>query len=224
MQPGSAVGPASGGIHVAPTLAPLPESRALFHIQWWRTVAGYIVEVVEPLAMIMVIVLASALRQRSSHQSLLPGHWRGIAGTSSLADDRCQRADTCSAGGCGRCHRGRLTHAGLPTGYARVVAGRRRAHLPSRACAWLCAYRDAGDRHIAVHERTRRAGCSDDLVPVWHRAHADAVRVRDCHSVAGGVDRAESDSWRVAATGRGFRYRDGYGSVGRLSVCARWAA
>lgn len=71
MQPGSAAGPASGGIHVAPTLAPRPESRVLFRVQWWRTVAGYIVEVVEPLAMIMVIVLALALRQRSSHQSFV---------------------------------------------------------------------------------------------------------------------------------------------------------
>ncbi|TDV30766.1 glycoside hydrolase family 2 [Stenotrophomonas sp. CC22-02] len=71
MQPGSVAVPASGGIHVAPTLAPQPESRELYRVQWWRTVAGYIVEVVEPLAMAMVIVLALSLRPLSSHQSFI---------------------------------------------------------------------------------------------------------------------------------------------------------
>lgn len=71
MQPGSASGSASGGIHVAPTLAPQPESRELYRVQWWRTVAGYIVEVVEPLAMAMVIVLALSPGPRSSHQSFI---------------------------------------------------------------------------------------------------------------------------------------------------------
>ncbi|WP_350260312.1 hypothetical protein [Stenotrophomonas riyadhensis] len=33
MQPGSAAGPASGGIHVAPTLAPQPESRELYRVR-----------------------------------------------------------------------------------------------------------------------------------------------------------------------------------------------
>lgn len=71
MQPGDASGPASGGIHVAPTLAPQPESLDLYRVQWWRTVAGYIVEVVEPLAMAMVIVLALSLRPLSSQQSFI---------------------------------------------------------------------------------------------------------------------------------------------------------
>ncbi len=71
MQPGSAAGAASGGVHVAPTLAPRPESQALFRVQWWRTVAGYIVEVVEPLAMIMVIALGLSLRSRSSHRAFI---------------------------------------------------------------------------------------------------------------------------------------------------------
>lgn len=55
----------SGGIHVAPTLAPRPHSVALFHVEWWRTIAGYIVEVVEPLAMLGVIVLALATWRHS---------------------------------------------------------------------------------------------------------------------------------------------------------------
>lgn len=56
-----------GGIRVAPSLAPRPESHALYHVEWWRTIAGYIVEVVEPLSMFALIVLAFAVRPRSSH-------------------------------------------------------------------------------------------------------------------------------------------------------------
>lgn len=57
----------SGGIHIAPTLAPRPESRALYRVQWWRTTAGYIVEVAEPLAMFALIAWALGARRRSSH-------------------------------------------------------------------------------------------------------------------------------------------------------------
>jgi hypothetical protein len=57
----------SGGIHIAPTLAPRPESRALYRVQWWRTTAGYIVEVVEPLAMFALLAWALVVRPRSSH-------------------------------------------------------------------------------------------------------------------------------------------------------------
>jgi hypothetical protein len=68
MQPG--IG-GDGGIHVAPTLAPRPQSQALYRVEWWRTIAGYIVEVVEPLAMFALIALALALRPRSSHRSFI---------------------------------------------------------------------------------------------------------------------------------------------------------
>jgi hypothetical protein len=40
-------------------------------VQWWRTIAGYIVEVAEPLAMFAVIGLALALRRRSSHPAFI---------------------------------------------------------------------------------------------------------------------------------------------------------
>jgi hypothetical protein len=66
MQPGNDAAADSGGIHVAPTLAPRPESRELYRVEWWRTIAGYIVELVEPLAMFAVIGLALAIRRRSS--------------------------------------------------------------------------------------------------------------------------------------------------------------
>ena len=70
-QPGIHTSKDGGGIHVAPTMGPRPESRALFHGEWWRTVAGYIVEVIEPLAMFALIGLALAVRSRSSHPSFI---------------------------------------------------------------------------------------------------------------------------------------------------------
>ncbi len=71
MLPGSGGSNDSGGMHVAPTLAPRPESHALYRIEWWRTIAGYIVEVIEPLAMFALIGLALAVRPRSSHPSFI---------------------------------------------------------------------------------------------------------------------------------------------------------
>ena len=65
---GSAEG---GGMHSAPMLAPRPISDALHRVQWQRTIAGYIVEVIEPIAMFAVIGIALAFRSRSSHKSFL---------------------------------------------------------------------------------------------------------------------------------------------------------
>ena len=59
------------GIHVAPTLGPRLESQALYRVQWWRTIAGYIVEVVEPLAMFALVGLALVVRSRSSHPGFI---------------------------------------------------------------------------------------------------------------------------------------------------------
>jgi len=71
MQPGYGGGSEGGGIHVAPTIAPEPESRALYRVEWWRTVAGYIVEATEPVAMFLVIALALATRPRSSQRDFI---------------------------------------------------------------------------------------------------------------------------------------------------------
>lgn len=60
-----------GGMHSAPILAPRPISDALHRVQWQRTIAGYIVEVVEPIAMFAVIGLALGCWSRSSHKSFL---------------------------------------------------------------------------------------------------------------------------------------------------------
>jgi hypothetical protein len=68
-QPGH--GADAGGIHSAPILAPRPISDELHRVQWERTIAGYIVEVIEPIAMFAVIALALGIRARSSHKSFL---------------------------------------------------------------------------------------------------------------------------------------------------------
>ena len=60
-----------GGMHSAPILAPRPISDELHRVQWQRTVAGYIVDVIEPLTMFAVIGLALWCRPRSSHKSFL---------------------------------------------------------------------------------------------------------------------------------------------------------
>lgn len=60
-----------GGMHSAPILAPRPVSDALHRVQWERTIAGYIVDVIEPIAMLAVIGLALWCRSRSSHQGFL---------------------------------------------------------------------------------------------------------------------------------------------------------
>jgi hypothetical protein len=60
-----------GGMHSAPILAPRPISDEIHRVQWQRTIAGYIVDVIEPLAMFAVIGLALWCRPRSSHKSFL---------------------------------------------------------------------------------------------------------------------------------------------------------
>jgi hypothetical protein len=69
--PGSGGSADGGGMHSAPILAPRPISDELHRVQWQRTIAGYIVEVIEPIAMLAVIGLAFVVRSRSSHKSFL---------------------------------------------------------------------------------------------------------------------------------------------------------
>jgi hypothetical protein len=58
-------------MHSAPILAPRPISHELHRVQWQRTIAGYIVEVILPIVMLAVIGLALWCRSRSSHKSFL---------------------------------------------------------------------------------------------------------------------------------------------------------
>ena len=60
-----------GGIRSAPILAPRPASDALHRAQWERTIAGYIVEVVEPIGMFLVVALALGIRSRSRPKGFL---------------------------------------------------------------------------------------------------------------------------------------------------------
>ena len=71
MLPSSGISAGGGGMHSPPILAPRPISDALHRAQWQRTIAGYIVEVIEPLAMFAVIGLALGYLSCSSHKGFL---------------------------------------------------------------------------------------------------------------------------------------------------------
>ncbi len=71
MRQRSEPGADEGGMHSAPILAPQPVSEALHNVQWQRTIAGYIVDAVEPLAMLAVIGLVLACRSRSTRKGFL---------------------------------------------------------------------------------------------------------------------------------------------------------
>lgn len=71
MLPSSGVSADGGGMHSAPILAPRPISDALHRVQWERTIAGYIVDVIEPIAMLALIGLALGCRSCSSHKGFL---------------------------------------------------------------------------------------------------------------------------------------------------------
>lgn len=71
MLPGDWGSADSGGMHSAPILAPRPISDELHRVQWERTIAGYIVEVVEPLGMLALIGLILACWSRSGRKGFL---------------------------------------------------------------------------------------------------------------------------------------------------------
>ena len=58
-------------MHSAPILAPRPISEALHRVQWQRTIAGYVVDVIEPIGMVALIGLALLCLSRSSHKGFL---------------------------------------------------------------------------------------------------------------------------------------------------------
>jgi hypothetical protein len=60
-----------GGMHSAPILAPRPVSEGLHRAHWERTIAGYIADAIEPLAMFSLIGLALWYWPRSSHKGFL---------------------------------------------------------------------------------------------------------------------------------------------------------
>jgi hypothetical protein len=60
-----------GGMHTAPILAPRSIGEALHRAQWQRTIAGYILDAVEPAAMLALIGLALVFGWRSSRKGFL---------------------------------------------------------------------------------------------------------------------------------------------------------
>lgn len=60
-----------GGMHSAPILAPKPTGAALHRAHWARTIAGYIVDALEPLAMLALAGLALWGWRHSSHKGFV---------------------------------------------------------------------------------------------------------------------------------------------------------
>jgi hypothetical protein len=54
--------PSAGGIHIAPVLGEAASLRARYQMQWLQTIRGYIVEVVEALAFVLLATMACSLR------------------------------------------------------------------------------------------------------------------------------------------------------------------
>jgi hypothetical protein len=71
MLPRPAPGTEGGGMHSAPMLAPRPVGDGLHRAQWERTIAGYIVDAIEPLAMVLLIGLALWCLPRSNYRGFL---------------------------------------------------------------------------------------------------------------------------------------------------------
>jgi hypothetical protein len=71
MLPDSRSSAEGGGMHTPPILAPRPVGDALHRAQWSRTIAGYIVDAVEPAAMLALIGLVLAYGPRSRRKDFL---------------------------------------------------------------------------------------------------------------------------------------------------------
>ena len=62
----------AGGIHVAPILAE-PAAGAARHLaQWWQTFWGYVVDLIEPLALLSLALFALSLRRFAPNDRFLP--------------------------------------------------------------------------------------------------------------------------------------------------------
>ncbi|MBW8768424.1 MAG: glycoside hydrolase family 2, partial [Gemmatimonadetes bacterium] len=68
MRPSSGASADGGGMHSAPILAPRPVAAGLHRAQWARTVAGYIADAVEPMAMFALIALALLSASRTTYR------------------------------------------------------------------------------------------------------------------------------------------------------------
>ena len=71
MLPGTGSSADGGGMHSAPIMAMQPAGAALHRAQWERTIAGYIVDAIEPACMLALVGLALACWSRSSRKGFL---------------------------------------------------------------------------------------------------------------------------------------------------------
>jgi len=71
MLPRPATGAEGGGLHSAPIMAPRPIADGLHRAHWDRTIAGYVVDALEPFAMLLVAGLALWCRPRGSDKGFL---------------------------------------------------------------------------------------------------------------------------------------------------------
>lgn len=62
MRPGLARGADAGGIHIAPMIGTREAIHAQYQLDWLETFKGYVVEVVEPLAFVLLALLAWCFR------------------------------------------------------------------------------------------------------------------------------------------------------------------
>ncbi|NVE01783.1 glycoside hydrolase family 2 [Massilia sp. BJB1822] len=61
----------AGGIHVAPILAEPTAAAARYQVQWWQTFWGYVVDLLEPLALLALALFALALRRFARKEPFL---------------------------------------------------------------------------------------------------------------------------------------------------------
>ncbi len=67
----------SGGLRTVPVLASPAQGQALHQAQWRRTIAGYIVDAVEPLLMLLLVVMATFVARAPDHREF--ALWIGLA-------------------------------------------------------------------------------------------------------------------------------------------------
>ncbi|HET7267940.1 MAG TPA: glycoside hydrolase family 2 [Oleiagrimonas sp.] len=72
MRPGLARVADAGGMHIAPMLGTGEAINAQYQLDWLETFKGYVVEVVEPLAFVLLAVLAWCLRAAISRGRFVP--------------------------------------------------------------------------------------------------------------------------------------------------------
>jgi hypothetical protein len=72
MRPGLAREPDAGGIHIPPTLGTREAIGAQYRLQWLQTINGYVVEVAEPVAFVLLALMAWSFRAALARGRFVP--------------------------------------------------------------------------------------------------------------------------------------------------------